>query len=100
MILVLFIGRPPAVRVPTGVPDLVVGADVLGEEAVLFGQRGRHLKSLAPVARQLPVELVERPDPDDLLVAVSRSWVHSLVGCSSSCFLHMGSVSQRLAAAS
>ena len=52
-----------------GVPDLVFGAHVLGEEAVLFGQRGRHLEGLAPVPRELAVEVVERLDADDLLVA-------------------------------
>ena len=58
-----------AVRIVPRVADLVLAAHVLGEEAVLLGQRCRHLEGLASVARELTVEVIERLDANAPLVA-------------------------------
>ena len=69
-------------RILSGLADLVLAAHVLGEEAVLLGQRGRHLEGLASVARELPVELIERLDANDLLVAF-HGFTSLVCGCCS-----------------
>ena len=66
-----FIGLPPrgradpapASRISSSVPTSS------GKRPYCFGQRGRHLEGLAAVPRELAVEVVERLDADDLLVA-------------------------------
>ena len=86
-----------------GVADLVLAAHVLGEEAVLFGQRGRHLERLASVARELAVEVIERLDANDVLVAF-HGFTSLVCGCcscgASSAPLQIGSAIQRPLAAS
>ena len=57
-----------AVRIVSGVHDLVLAPDLLGEEAVLFGQMGRDFERLAAVARELAVEVVQRVDADGPVV--------------------------------